>query len=212
LKSKVTTAPSSEPVSLEELKLSLRISDTAQDALLTQYITDARDMAERYTGRRFITQTITSYTDTYCEATSQDWWTGYRRGAVGYTIGGRHAIVFDWAPAISISSVVTIDSSNTETAYSSDNYYLENFDDDKLPKLQFNDDAGLPGDLRDENAWKIVWTAGYGTASTDVPASIRRAIIMLAGHLYENRGDCEGELCGVSGAYSTLNPFKIING
>lgn len=211
MKSKVTTAPASEPVSLAELKLSLRITDTAQDSILTQYISDARDMAERYTGRKFIEQTLTSYTDSY-PTIGGEWWQGWRQGHVGYQTGTRHAICFDWAPAISITSVVTIDSSNTESAYAATNYYLENYDDDKLPKMQFNDSASLPGDLRDENGWKIVWKAGYGTASTDVPASIRRAIIVLAGHLYENRGDCEGELCGITSAFSSLNPYKIING
>lgn len=211
MKSKVTTAPASEPVSLAELKLSLRITDTAQDSLLTQYISDARDMAERYTGRKFMEQTITSYTDAWREA-GGEWWSGWRQGHVGYIGQSQKAICFDWAPAISITSVVTIDSSNSETAYSSANYYLENFDNDKPSVLRFNDGASLPADLRDENAWKIVWKAGYGTATTDVPASIRRAILMLAGHLYENRGDCQGELCGVTGAYSMLNPYKIIRG
>ena len=211
MKSKVTTAPASEPVTLAELKLSLRITDTAQDTILTQYITDARDMAERYTGRKFIEQELTSYTDASRTILDQ-WWAGYRQGAVGYSLNGGTPICFDWAPAISITSVATIDSSNNETSYASSNYYLENFDDDKPSKLQFNDDSDLPGDLRDENAWKIVWKAGYGTASTDVPASIRRAIIMIAGFLYENRGDCDGDCIGKCGASAILDPYKIIRG
>ena len=127
-------------------------------------------------------------------------------------MGSSGFISFDWAPAISITSVETVDTSNAESTYAATNYYLENFDDDQLPKMQFDNNASLPGDLRRDNSWKIVWKAGYGTASSDVPASIRRAIIMLAGHLYENRGDCEGELCGVSSAFSMLNPFKVVRG
>lgn len=211
MKSKVTTAPASEPVSLTDLKTALRITDTAENTLLTQYIVDARDMAERYTGRKFIEQTLTSYIDNNRSITSE-WWSGHRIGSVGSSIGNRHAFVFDWSPAISITSVVTIDSSNAETAYAATNYYLENFDDDKPAKLQFNDNADLPGDLRDENSWKIVWKAGYGTASSDVPASIRRAVQMLAGYLYENRGDCAGNCVDSCGAGKLLEPYKIING
>lgn len=211
MKSKVTTAPASEPVSLAELKLSLRITDTAQDALLTQYISDARDMAERYTGRKFIEQELTGYADQYPQL-GGEWWSGYRVGHVGYQVGSRQSIEFDWAPAISITSVTTIDTSNAESSYASSNYYLENFDDDKLPKMQLNNNASLPGDLRDANAWKIVWKAGYGTASTDVPASIRRAIIVLAGYLYENRGDCEGNCVEGCGASKLLDYFKIVRG
>jgi len=211
LKSKVTTGPASEPVSLAELKLSLRITDTAQDALLTQYIEDARDMAERYTGRKFISQTLTSYADAW-GAMSEEWWSGHRRGAVGYNIGGGGSIGFDYAPAIGISSVETIDSSNNESAYDASNYYLESFDDDILPRMQFNDSATFPSDLRDSSAWKIVWTAGYGTASTDVPSSIRRAIVMMAGFLYENRGDCDGDCADECGASKLLRKFKIVRG
>lgn len=210
MKSKVTTAPASEPVTLAELKLSLRITDTAQDTILTQYISDARDMAERFTGRKFITQTLTSYVDP-ARNLLDEWWSGWRVGSVSAIAKSAH-IVFDWAPAISITSVVTIDSSNAETAYASTNYYLENFDNDKPSKLQFNDSAALPPDLRDNNAWKIVWTAGYGTAGSDVPASIRRAIIMLAGYLYENRGDCEGNCVEECGAGKMLRPYVILHG
>jgi hypothetical protein len=211
LKSKVTTAPASEPVSLAELKLSLRITDTAQDTILTQYITDARDMAERYTGRKFIEQTLTGYTDKMY-GRSDNWFSGHRIGHVGYEMGNHTSIVFDWSPAISITSVETVDSSNTENTYASTNYYLDNYDNDKFPKIEFNDSADLPADLRNRNAWKVVWKAGYGTASTDVPASIRRAIIMIAGYLYENRGDCEGDCVEGCGAAKMLNSFKLVRG
>lgn len=211
MKSKVTTAPASEPVSLADLKLSLRITDTAQDALLTQYITDARDMTERYTGRKLITQTLVGYVDAW-RGDSGEWWSGWRRGHAGYVGQSRREIQLDWSPAISISAVETVDSSNAESTYPATDYYLDNYDDDRIPQVRFNDNASLPADLRDENSWKITWVAGYGTASTDVPASIRRAIIMLAGYLYENRGDCEGDCMGKCGASSLLNPYKVING
>ena len=61
MRSKVTGAPAQEPVTLAEAKASLRITNTDEDALVTQYLEDARIYAERITGRKFITQTVTSY-------------------------------------------------------------------------------------------------------------------------------------------------------
>jgi uncharacterized phiE125 gp8 family phage protein len=63
LKSKVTTQPAIEPVSLQEVKDSLRITSSSEDSLITQYIVDARVYAENYTGRKFITQTLVGYAD-----------------------------------------------------------------------------------------------------------------------------------------------------
>lgn len=37
------------------------------------------------------------------------------------------------------------------------------------------------------NAVEIIYKSGYGTATTDVPAPIRQAILLLAGHFYEHR-------------------------
>lgn len=37
------------------------------------------------------------------------------------------------------------------------------------------------------DAIKITYTAGYGDTAADVPENVRHAILMLAGHFYENR-------------------------
>ncbi len=37
------------------------------------------------------------------------------------------------------------------------------------------------------NAVQVTWVAGYGDASSDVPAQDKQAIRFLAGHWYENR-------------------------
>jgi hypothetical protein len=51
------TAPSIEPVTLDEMRLFARIDTTADDALLSSLITASRTYCEAYTGRKFITQT-----------------------------------------------------------------------------------------------------------------------------------------------------------
>jgi len=33
----------------------------------------------------------------------------------------------------------------------------------------------------------MLFTCGYGSAASDVPADIRQAALLIVGHLYENR-------------------------
>lgn len=49
--------PRTEPVTLEEAKLHLRVDGAEEDSLITALITAARQKAEEYTRRAFITQT-----------------------------------------------------------------------------------------------------------------------------------------------------------
>lgn len=51
------TAPSVEPITLADAKLFMRVDDTYQDDVITLLIVAAREYAERYTGRAFVTQT-----------------------------------------------------------------------------------------------------------------------------------------------------------
>ena len=51
-----TSEPASEPVSLSEAKLYLRVDDSNEDALITDCIVASRLMAEQWLGRSLITQ------------------------------------------------------------------------------------------------------------------------------------------------------------
>jgi len=212
MKSKVTSAPAIEPVTLTELKTALRITASTDDTLLTQLIIDARTYAEDYTGRKFITQTLVSYADNLAGDLTDEWQPGYR---VGYEVGiysGDRQVKFDWVPAQSITSVITVDTDNAETTYASTNYYLDNYDNNLFPFVNVNDNSTLVNtSLRSKNAIKITWIAGYGDAAVDVPSSIRRGIIMMASHLYTNRGDCGDDCVSKSGANSYIDKYRMLS-
>jgi len=65
LQIRIDTEPAGEPVTDTELKNYLKIDFTDDDTLIGEIITAARREAEEYTGRKFITQTLTAYWDTY---------------------------------------------------------------------------------------------------------------------------------------------------
>lgn len=208
MRSKVTTQPASEPVTLAEVKSSLRITNTAEDALLTQYITDARIWAERYTGRKFITQTITEYHDSMTDGVQGEWWSGRRMGPVDM-ISGARSLTLETLPIQSVTSFHTVGTDNSETLYASTNYYLDNYENDMRNRIILNTGSSLTGNYRASNNIKVVYVAGYGDNAADVPSSIRRAIIVYCGQLWSNRGVCDSTCAAGCGASNMLQPYKM---
>lgn len=166
-------------------------------------------MVERYTSRALITQTLVGYAMP-AGSHQEPEWEGYRLGHVNILTGPLSHIAFDHGPIQSITSIETIDTDNSEALYPATSYYLDNYDEDIMPRVRFNSDAAAPNSLRAYDAWKIEFVAGYGDNSSDVPPDIRRAITMLAGYLWGNRGACpDGKCVENCGASSKLNKFRL---
>lgn len=96
-------------------------------------------------------------------------------------------------PASSITSVTYYDSDGSEQTVSSSLYALH---EDRLGSYVRLKDAFTEPTLDDDRdaPISVTFVAGYGTAS-DVPWSIKQAIMLLASHWYENR---EQVVVGVS--------------
>ena len=207
-RSKVTEAPSEQPVTLSQLKDHLNLGSTfdSDDTLLTLQIEAATSWAEQFTGRKFIDQELTMFLDDWpFSIFSETWWAGTRQGARQTIRQSEDYISIPWPPLASITSVSTFSDDNTETVYSSSNYITDNSDFDIMGRLIFNLSSTFPSDLRSRNAIKIVFRAGYGAAA-DVPADVKQGILMIAAYLYTNRGDCNDCSCvSASGARSYLS-------
>lgn len=117
------TPPAVEPVSLSDAKAQARIESTADDSLVTALITAARQWAEQYTARAFITQTWRLWLD--AAPYSQEWWDGLCDGPV---TGFGEAGYVDLArpPLIAVTSVQVFDDSDTGTVWAASNYFVDN--------------------------------------------------------------------------------------
>jgi hypothetical protein len=209
LKSKVTVQPLIEPVTLAEVKASLRITNTAEDTLLTQFITDARVFVERITGRKLINQEITTYYNGFDPRPETDdtWRPGYRMAPITNTYGDL-SLTLEFAPVGSITSIAAVDIDGTETAYDPTKYYLDNFDNDLRASMKSPNN--LVRGTRQSNNIKAVYVAGYGENAADVPSALRRAIIAMVGALYSNRGDCsEGDCAEKCGAMKMVEHYRL---
>ena len=160
MRAELITAPAEEPVSLAEAKAHLRVSDTSEDALISSLITVAREHVEAVIHRKLVTQQWRVYFDDF-----------------------RELVLHDITPASFILAVKYIATDGALITLSADQYKLV-----KSAPAEVVEAYGVSWpSIRDEREAVYVDTeCGYGGASA-VPTAIKRAMLLLIGHMFENR-------------------------
>lgn len=168
-----TVAPAAAAVDLEDAKHHLRVESDAEDQLIESQIATATDWAEDFTGRQLITATW--------KLTLDRWpWTDHIR--------------LPRPPVTAITSVTYHKSDGTSATMDAADYELDASSDHANARLYLTTNADWPSDtLRRYAGIEVVYTAGYGDSSDDIPTIYRNAIQMVVGSLYENR---ETEIVG----------------
>lgn len=159
---RVTSEPEVEPVTLDEMKLHLRVECDADDDLITAQIVAARQWCEDYEHRAYITQTITAKLDFLPPR-----------------------MILPKPRLQSVTSVKYIDTGGDEQTLSSGLYDVDLFREPGQIVRGFNDT--YPDTLDVVNAVEVIYKAGYGDAASDVPGKTIAAIKLFVAHLYENR-------------------------
>lgn len=181
------TPPLVEPISVSEIREYLRLEESADDALLATLITAARQWAERYTGRAFITQ-------------------GWRLWEHCWPQQG-DSVELPHPQLIAVTAVTVYDDSDNAVIWNASNYLIDTAD--APGRLVRRISAEWPLATRASNAIAIDYTAGYGAAA-DVPEPIRLAIRQLAVAWYENRGDGDPATAGIPAIVpGLLSPYRI---
>lgn len=163
---KIITAPTIEPVTLTEAKAHLRVTGTDSDTLITSLIVAARQHCEAITCRALASATFELILDDFTDK-----------------------IVLPMSPVESVTSIKYTDSDSIETTLMDTEYILYTSE----PAVIVPDyDVSWPSFTEFPlGAVKIRYVAGYRAASTDanlhIPEAIKQAILLVIGHLYENR-------------------------
>lgn len=163
---KVITAVATEPVTLQEARLHLRvISDPADvtahpdDTLIEANISAAREYCEHYTGRALAPQTLELALDAF----------------------PADGIELNRSPVTSITSIKYMDADGVEQTLSTADYSLNDYG--VTASVELAADTEWPETQDVSNAVKVRYVAGY----TEVPKTVKAAMLLLIGHLYENR-------------------------
>lgn len=156
-----TVAPTDTPVDVSLLREHLRISSSDQANVLPIYLDAAVAWVETYTGRALMRAT---YRVTLPEFYTRTW--------------------LPYAAPGTVTGVTYYDASNVQQTLATSVYTVPADGEPSClmlamgqtwPALYFRDDAV-----------SITYTVGV-TQAADVPAALRQAVLLLAGHFYENR-------------------------
>lgn len=152
------TGPATEPVTLTEAKLHLKVDVTDDDDLIETLIASAREAAELQTGRSLLEQTWRKTLDEFPDA-----------------------IQLDCPPIIEVTSVKYIDEDGVQQTLNSISYQVDTESEPGWVVPAYGYD--WPETRDQANAVEVVYKAGYD----ECPKAIKQWILTQIGNGYANR-------------------------
>jgi uncharacterized phiE125 gp8 family phage protein len=173
-----TVAPASEPLTLAEAKLHLRVEHTGDDSLITALIVAARQQAEALTARSLITQQWRQDLEDFAELDKDN----------GISCDGR--IRLQCPPLASVQGITYLDTDGVRQTLDASAYQVVTGGGYVMP------DYGTtwPSCRMQPGSVQISYTAGYGAASA-VPQPIKAWMLLAIGAWYTQR---EALIAGIS--------------
>lgn len=212
-RTEIVTPPSGLPVELAALKAHLRVTDADSDAYITSLIAVAVDIAERYISRALITRTVRQWLDFFPGyGVGQDYTDGVWDGAFWPFTETVRQLDLVGVPFRTITSIKTYNDADEATVLDPSIYLVDVADLDAPSRVILRRGEIWPTALRVAKAISVEGTVGYGAAS-DVPASLRHAVLLIAAALWSNRGDSidKGQdVLDLGNIRATLDPYRVL--
>ncbi|PCJ18008.1 MAG: hypothetical protein COB02_11810 [Candidatus Cloacimonadota bacterium] len=165
---KVIIASISDPVSINEIKLHLRIDDSTEDSYLVDLIKAATEKIEDFLQRSLITKTVEVYFS-----------------------GFQNYMELPLPTLQVVNSIKYYDCDGVLQTLDPSNYVVNDLED---PSYIYKASSGSYPSTKDvHNAVIINFDCGYGDESK-VPLRIKQAIMLVVGYLYQNREDHAGKI------------------
>ena len=173
---RVTIPPAIEPITVDDLRAALgSLPDAVTDARLASIIVSARALAEAFTGRAFLRQTITMQLDSFPDR-GMPWWDGVRQAPIGAFAGGA-PIVLPKPPALALASITWWDANDDNDDLDLATVELDTMSEPA--RIVLLSGQSWPA-ARYRAGVSIVFDAGYGDDAFDVPPEVAEAIILHA--------------------------------
>ena len=189
---KLVTPPETEPLTLDEVKAHLRVTSTAEDALIAGYFAAALaaiDGKSGFTGMAVIEQTWDWKIDSFpCDG---------------------KPLKFPLAPLKSVTSITYVGDDGSDVTLSTDIYSV---DPDSLPgRINLKYGQVWPSARCQANAVTVRAVCGYENAAA-VPEPIKSALKLYTGHLYNNREATAAQKLEQipMGIWFLLSPYAVV--
>lgn len=162
--------PGSEPVSLETIKIFLRVDGSDDDNIIQSLIKCAREVVEKHVEQSLISQTWRfTISDHWVKKASPD--------LLIKSYPNKIRICLPLRPFQKLEGHPKIIKQGKETEYKK--YHLVTGLSQGMILLQTR--------LNEDEALKIDFVSGYGRSENDIPEIFRQVICMIVAELYENR-------------------------
>lgn len=190
-----------EPITLAEARTHLRLipygspESHPDDNYVERLISISREWVEQYTRRVLQTKTIEVYANTF-----------------------EPQFVFQFLPIQEVDSITYLANDNTTKTVANGVYKFKVYENEAKLILGYNQE--MPNDvIPEESAITITVNAGYTNGSSPdtypLPYPIKAAMLLIVGHLYENRQEDVLGNTRISfnslpmGVYSLLQPYRL---
>lgn len=166
----VITAPTTYPLSIDDVKGQTNAESGDFDAKIAGYIAAATTLVEGFVGRALITRTYRGFMD--CWPRDRRW--------------GCQANSFDlpYGPLQSVTSIKTYDDSDVATTLDPATYYVDT--GSLVGRIVRRVAATWTDPDRAANGIEVNWIAGFGNDPTNVPPQYKHAMMLLASHWLEH--------------------------
>jgi uncharacterized phiE125 gp8 family phage protein len=172
--------PASEPLTLDEARLFLRIDTNDDDALLASLIAASRRLVEQATRKCLMAQT---------------WRFGFDQWPA------RGFVRLPLSPLLTLVSVTVMDGSGNRIQQGLNDYRINALE--PVPVVQAN--ATPPVSAAACGGIQIDAQLGYGNTAAQVPQAMRLALLLILDRLYDTRGQGDSSL--PAAAQVLLAPF-----
>lgn len=186
---KLVTKATEEPLSLEEVRAHLRLTDAADDPYLEQLIGATRRTVEQAYGMVFVSQTWQLALD---EAPAS------------------RELELKPSPLVSVGSITSYDEDGAATVMNASTYLVDTF---RVPgRVVLKRDAVWPSALREANGIVIEFVAGLGATANAIDWDAKMGLLAIVAALYEERlpvYEVSGERVALLGG-DLLAPYRTM--
>ena len=157
----VVTPPATEPVSVAEAKVFLRVDHDAEDSLIVDLIRAAREGVEAHTGCAIIQRRL-------------------RERRRSRDIDARGALRLQFGPVAVVHAVTSTPDGGSPTTLASADYALDGIDHPGSIVLRSGAAAG---------AIEVEYTCGFGVAPGDAPDGLKQGVLEVVRSLFAARAE-----------------------